>query len=161
MPPAKHLQRGLLPSIVDRLIDPESVGTAVLTGYSVAQMYDAVLRDLECLLNTVHTAQDIPPGYTELRESVLAYGLPDLASVEALRADQKRTIGQSIRKAVEQFEPRLRSVRVTLLKQDDETKMSLKFRIDARLAVDPAPDVAFDTILEVGTGKYLVREAAA
>jgi predicted component of type VI protein secretion system len=50
---------------------------------------------------------------------------------------------------------------VTLQKQDDNLQMSLKFRIDARLAVDPAPDVAFDTILEVGTGKYLVSPAAA
>jgi type VI secretion system protein ImpF len=124
-------------------------------------MYAAVLRDLENLLNTVHTARDIPSEFPEVRDSVVAYGLPDLASMEAISSEQRATIGKTIRATIERFEPRLRRVRVTLLKQDDEVRMSLKFRIDARLAVDPAPDVAFDTILEVGTGKYLVTPAAA
>jgi len=33
----------------------------------------------------------------------------------------------------------------------------VKFKIEARLTVDPAPEVAFDTILDVGTGKYEVQ----
>ena len=161
MPPPKQPQRGLLPSILDRLTDPESAGTTTLTGYSVEKMYAAVLRDLEHLLNAVHTAHDVPPEFNEVHNSVVSYGLPDLTSIEAISADQRATIGRTIRLAVERFEPRLRRVRVTLLKQEDELRMSLRFRIDARLNVDPAPDVAFDTILEVGTGKYLVTAAAA
>lgn len=160
MPPPQP-KRGLLPSIIDRLIDPESAGTAILTGYTVEKMYQAVRRDLEDLLNSVHTANDIPPGMNEVRDSIVGYGLPDLTSVESISTDQRATIGRTIQKAVERFEPRLRRVRVTLLKQADELRLSLKFRIDARLAVDPAPDVAFDTILEVGTGKYLVNAATA
>lgn len=158
MPPPQP-KRGLMPSLLDRLTDPESAGTAILTGYSVDDMYSAVLRDLEDLLNTVHTARNVAPELNEVRDSIVAYGLPDLASVEASGADQRAAIGRTIRKAIERFEPRLRAVRVNLVKQDDEVKLSLKFRIDARLAVDPAPDVAFDTILEVGTGKYLVTKA--
>jgi type VI secretion system protein ImpF len=160
MPPLQP-KRGLQPSILDRLIDPESAGTTILSGYTVEKMYAAVLRDLEDLLNTIHTARDIPPEYAEVRDSLVAYGLPDLASLEAISSTQRTAIGESIRKAIARFEPRLRAVRVTLLKQDDNAQMSLKFRIDARLAVDPAPEVAFDTILEVGTGKYLVSPAAA
>ena len=161
MPTPPQPKRGLQPSILDRLTDPESAGTAILTGYTVEKMYAAVLRDLENLLNTVHTARDIPAEFLEVRDSLVAYGLPDLASMEAISSEQRANIGKTIRTAIERFEPRLRRVRVTLLKQDDEVRMSLKFRIDARLAVDPAPDVAFDTILEVGTGKYLVTPAAA
>jgi type VI secretion system protein ImpF len=160
MPPPQQPRRGLLPSILDRLVDPESAGTRDHTGYTTDQMYAAVLRDLEYLLNTVHTAHDIPAEFSEVRDSLVGYGLPDLASVEAISADQRATIGRMIRQAIERFEPRLRRVKVTLLKQDDETSMSLKFRIDARLAVDPAPEVAFDTILEVGTGKYVISPAA-
>ncbi len=161
MPPPPQPKRGLQPSILDRLIDPESAGTTILSGYTVEKMYSAVLRDLEDLLNTIHTANDILPEFSEVRDSLVAYGLPDLASLEAISADQRTLIGRTIRKAISRFEPRLRSVRVTLLKQDDNLQMSLKFRIDARLAVDPAPEVAFDTILEVGTGKYLVTPTAA
>ena len=159
MPPPQP-KCGLRPSILDRLTDPESAGTAILTGYTVEKMYAAVLRDLEDLLNTVHTAHTVAPEFADVKDSIVAFGLPDLASVEAISADQRSAIGRTIRKAIERFEPRLRAVKVTLLKQDDDLRMSLKFRIDAKLAVDPAPDVAFDTILEVGTGKYLVTPAA-
>jgi type VI secretion system protein ImpF len=160
MPPLQP-KRGLQPSILDRLIDPESAGTAILSGYTVEKMYSAVLRDLEDLLNTVHTARDIPAEYAEVRDSLVGYGLPDLASLEAISPSQRTVIGEAIRKAISRFEPRLRAVRVSVLKQDDNLQMSLKFRIDARLAVDPAPEVAFETILEVGTGKYLVTPTAA
>src|ERR1700722_10955527 len=110
MPPPQP-KRGLQPSILDRLIDPESAGTAILSGYTVEKMYAAVLRDLEDLLNTIHTARDIPPEYTELRDSVVSYGLPDLASLEAISPNQRTAIGESIRKAIARFEPRLRAVR--------------------------------------------------
>lgn len=159
MPPLQP-KRGLQPSILDRLIDPESAGTAILSGYTMEKMYSAVLRDLEDLLNTIHTARDIPAEYSEVRDSLVGYGLPDLASIEAISPTQRTAIGEAIRKAIARFEPRLRAVRVALLKQEDHQQMSLKFRIDARLAVDPAPEVAFDTILEVGTGKYLVSPTA-
>ncbi len=160
MPPPQP-KRGLQPSILDRLVDPESAGTTILTGYTVEKMYSAVLRDLEDLLNTVHTARGIPAEYSDVRDSIVGYGLPDLTSIETISADQRSVIARTIRKAIERFEPRLRAVKVALIKDEDSTRMALKFRIDARLAVDPAPDVAFDTILEVGTGKYLVTPAAA
>lgn len=161
MPPPPQPKRGLQPSLLDRLIDPESAGTTIMNGYTVAQTYQAVLRDLEDLLNTLHTAHDIPAAFPETRDSIASYGLPDLASVEAISTDQRSAIGKSIKKAVERFEPRLKAVRVTLLKQEeDSVRRSIKFRIDARLTVDPAPDVAFDTILEMGSSTYLVTPAA-
>lgn len=160
MPPPAQPKRGLQPSILDRLIDPESMGTAIMTGYTVEQMSNAVRRDLEDLLNTVHTAHLIPEEYEETRDSILAYGLPDLASVEAISADQRANIGKAIKRAIERFEPRLKQVKVTLLNnQQSELRGSVRFRVDARLTVDPAPEVAFDTILEMGTGTYLVTPA--
>jgi type VI secretion system protein ImpF len=142
-------------------MDPESAGTAAMTGYTVEQMYRAVVEDLNDLLNTIHTGRDIPPDLPECRDSILAYGLPDLASVEAISADQRAAIGSAIKAAVERFEPRLSNVRVTLLQpEEDAVRRSIKFRVDARLTVDPAPAVAFDTILEMGSGTYLVTPAA-
>lgn len=161
MPPPQP-QRGLQPSLLDRLLDPESAGTAILAGYTVDKMYAAVRRDLEDLLNTLHPYHTFPAAFPETRDSVVTYGLPDLASVEAISADQRAAIGGAIQRAVARFEPRLKGVRVTLLKQDENlARMSVRFRVEARLAVDPAPDVAFDTVLEMGTGKYEVRRAGA
>jgi type VI secretion system protein ImpF len=161
MPPPVQPKRGIQPSILDRLIDPESAGTTIMNGYTVQQMYEAVLRDLQDLLNTVHTAHDISEDYPETRDSIVGYGLPDLTSIEAISSDQRNAIGKAIKKAIERFEPRLRAVKVTLMKADEDlTRMSVRFRVDARLTVDPAPDVAFDTILEMGSGTYLVTPAA-
>ena len=160
--PAPTPTRGLRPSILDRLIDPESAGTAILIGYNIDQMYQAVVRDLDDLLNTLHTAHDIPASFPETRDSIVVYGLPDLASVQSISSEQRQSIGKSIRRVIERFEPRLRAVRVSLLdRNEDITRMSLRFRIDARLNADPSPDVAFDTILEMGSGKYLVSPASS
>src|SRR4051795_7585707 len=101
MPPPKQPKRGLRPSLLDLLTDPESAGTAILSGYSVERMYAAVLRDLENLLNSIHTANDIPPELADVRDSIVAYGLPDLASVGSISTDQLSAIGRTIRKAIE------------------------------------------------------------
>ena len=161
MPPPQ-LQRGLQPSLLDRLLDPEAAGTAILSGYTVEKMVLAVRRDLEDLLNAVHPFHSFPANFPETRDSVVTYGLPDLASTQAISADQRAAIGRAIAQAVRQNEPRLKTVKVTILTQDEDlTKMSVRFRVEARLTVDPAPDVAFDTILEMGTGKYEVRRAGS
>jgi type VI secretion system protein ImpF len=160
MPPAPTPQQGLKPSILDRLIDPESAGTAIMLGYSPAKMYDAVLRDLEDLLNTRQTYRDMAAGFPESRDSILGYGLPDLASVEATGTQQRSEIARAIKQVVERFEPRLKDVMVVLLNPGENYgKHSLRFRVDARLAVDPSPDVAFDTILEIASGHYVVTPA--
>ena len=88
------------------------------------------------------------------------YGLPDLASIESSSAEARAEIGRAIRGVIERFEPRLRDLNVTLLNpEEDRSAQSLRFRVDARLNVEPAPDVAFDTILEVASGHYLVTPA--
>jgi len=161
MPPPQQPIRGVQPSILDRLIDPESAGSSIITGYSVSQMYDAVMRDLENLLNSTHSFGQLPAEFPETRNSIVLFGLPDLASIEAISTEQRAAIGTVIKKSVERFEPRLRNVRVSMLKAEaNVVNRSVQFRIDARLAVDPAPDVAFDTILDMGTGAYLVAKAA-
>lgn len=159
--PRKDIVQGLLPSIIDRLIDPESAGTAIMIGYDVPQMYRAVMRDLEELLNARQTYRDMPKSLTEVHDSIIAYGLPDILSIEAVSTNQRAEIGQAIRDVIVRFEPRLRNVHVSMLNPGENlAKQSVRFRVDARLAVDPAPDVAFDTILEMASGHYQVTPAA-
>jgi len=152
-------QQGLQPSLLDRLIDADSAGTSILTGYNADQMYQAVLRDLEALLNTRQIRDASLMADPELSQSILTYGLPDFVSAESLSPMQRSEIGHAIRKVVERFEPRLKEVQVTLLSKDDETlKQRLRFRVAARLNVNPSPDVSFDTILEMASGHYQVTE---
>ena len=39
----------------------------------------------------------------------------------------------------------------------DAKDRNIKFHIEARLCLDPAPEVAFDTVLELSTGHYTVQ----
>ena len=156
MPPLE-VELGLQPSILDRLIDPESAGTAILVGYSERQMLAAVRRDLEDLLNTRQTHVGLPEAYEQVHRSIVAYGLPDLVSLEAITTKHRETIADKIRRIIETFEPRLKDVRVAYVPGESMADRSIKFKIDARLAIDPAPDVAFDTVLELNSGQYEVK----
>jgi type VI secretion system protein ImpF len=144
--------QGLMPSLLDRLIDPEADGTSWQHGYSVQQMVAAVFRDLEELLNTRQTAVGIPPEFAEVRDSIVAYGMPDLTTIAAVTPEQRAAIGRVLEDMIQRFEPRLRDIRAILLDPGQAIKRTVKFRIEARMRVEPAPEVAFDTILELTTG---------
>ena len=156
---SKDEQQGLMPSLIDRLIDPSSGGTAWRRGYGVEQMIQAVQRDLEDLLNTRQSHEGLPPEFKEVHNSIVAYGLPDLNSMNAITAQQRQQIGRLIEAIIARFEPRLKDIKATLVEGGDNKARSVKFRVDARMRVDPAPEVAFDTILELTTGHYSIKPA--
>lgn len=159
--PNDEAQPGVAPSLLDRLIDPEAVGSRWQRGYSVAQMVGAVRRDLEDLLNTRQARESVPAEFGQLYRSVYAYGLPDVVSLEAATPEQREAIGRMLEDVVGRFEPRLREVRATQVGAADGRERTVRFRITAKLSVDPAPEVAFDTILELTTGHYSVQTGGA
>jgi type VI secretion system protein ImpF len=152
-------QQGLMPSLLDRLIDPDADGSLWRRGYGVQQMIASVHRDLEDLLNTRQVLADLPPDCAELLHSIAAYGMPDLTSVEAITTDQRSRIGKLLEAIIQRHEPRLKDIRATLLDPDQAIKRAVKFHIEARLSVEPAPEVAFDTILELTTGHSSITRA--
>ena len=150
-------RQGLEPSLLDRLIDPTSGGTAWRPGYGIEQMVEVVRRDLEDLLNTRQSAADIPAQLREVQHSIIGYGLPDLTALEAITPEQRQQIGRALEVVVSRFEPRLKDVRATLLDPTPGPERTIRFHLDARLCLHPAPEVAFETLLELGTGHYSVR----
>src|SRR5204862_215056 len=78
----------------------------------------------------------------------------DLVSLNALSAGQRQEIGHLVALMVERYEPRLRDIHVSLIEGKESGEYTLRFHVDAKLAMDPAPAVAFDTILELATGRY-------
>jgi type VI secretion system protein ImpF len=155
--PRTDLPPGFVPSLLDRLIDPEAGGTSWQRGYSVEEMTETIRRDLEDLLNTRRTDIDIPDDCTEVRRSLVAYGLPDLASVRADSAEQRTAIGRMLEGIIATFEPRLRNVRATLVDAGTNKDRSVKFRVEGRFRIDPAPEVVFDTVLELTGGRSTVQ----
>src|SRR5689334_306245 len=111
-------QEGIRPSMVDRLLDPESEGTSWRRGYSVDQMIDAVRADLEDLLNSHRMALDIPEELVEVRKSIVAYGIPDLSSFGSTGSDSVHRLCAAIEEAIAVFEPRLTDVQAIPIKGD-------------------------------------------
>lgn len=150
---------GFLPSLIDRLIDPDSAGTLARTGYGLEEMIDAVRRDLEELLNTRRGQQVPAERYAELSRSVFNYGLPDLVTTPAATLQQREALARLLEQIVTLYEPRIRDVRATVRGNVDGKDRAIKFRIEGKMRVEPAPDVEFETVLELSTGHSKVNSA--
>jgi type VI secretion system protein ImpF len=126
--------------------------------YSIRQMKEHVARDLSALLNTRRELlEELPDEYKELKGTILEFGLPDFTAFSLSNVSDQKRIRRGVEVAIAAFEPRLKSVRVSLdvPKQYDQT---LRFRIDAMLRVDPTPEpVTFDAMLHMTTCEYSVR----
>lgn len=150
--------KGLLPSLLDRLIDAEAAGSGNLLGYDIAQMIDAVRRDLEDLLNTRQSHQGMPEEFVELHDSVATYGLPDFTSIDASKSGQRKAMGKIIETIINRFEPRLRDVKASPIDDPaDKQSQRVTFQINARLCLDPSPEVGFETVVELLSGHTSVR----
>src|SRR6266851_9506000 len=139
------LPPGLLPTLKDRLLDPDSMGTRTLPGYSLEQVLESVREDLEELLNTRRSRELVETQYPELARSVANYGLPDLASIDKRTSGNRDAIGRILEKVITLHEPRLRNVRATMDTPRGGSPLSATFQLHAELRLDPAPAVDFET----------------
>src|SRR5690242_9184966 len=161
MPP-NDSGRAVQLSILDRLTDDEpAVRTEapITREKSLRMMRAAVQRDLEALLNTIRIAEKVPETYSELRDSLWLYGLPDINSISLQNQQDEERLLRSLERAIQQFEPRLSRVRVTSYDRILKSRQIVEFHVEAMLMIEPAPErIAFDTILEIGKGSYRVKE---
>lgn len=161
MPPSDS-DRAVQLSILDRLTDEEPasrVEAPITREKSLRMMRAAVKRDLEALLNTIRTAEKVPDAYTELRDSLWLYGLPDLNSISLQNAQDEDRLLRGLERAIQLFEPRLARVRVTSYDRVVKSRQVVEFHLEAMLMIEPAPErIAFDTVLEIGKGSYRVKD---
>jgi type VI secretion system protein ImpF len=147
------------PSILDRLIDNDprsSQDPPPSRSASVADLKQAVRRDLEWLLNTRHSPNEVPHDLDEVNKSLAVYGLPDTTGIAADDANEQKRLIKAVENAIRTFEPRFIDLKVTLLPITN-VERELKFRIEANLDVEPAPEpVSFDTVLQTGRGDFVI-----
>lgn len=151
----------ITPSIIDRLLDFEPTNPKEAPksrSQSLRELKQAVRRDLEWLLNTRHSPEEISEDLEEVNKSLAKFGLPDFTGLSAQNDEDQRDLIRDIEKCLEIFEPRFMNVRVSL--EDIEGgERGMKFRIQATLRVEPTPEpVVFDTFLQVGTSDFEVKE---
>lgn len=147
-------------SVVDRLLDDEP-STPRDSPQSVAQslnnLRNAVRRDLEGLLNTRLRCVSWPVHYKEIDRSVVGYGMPDFMSLSASGRTWRDRLRSSVETIIARYEPRLSQVAVHIIEEGSGLERVLRFRIEAMINVDPAPEaVAYDSTVDHATRLVVV-----
>ena len=154
-------EQPLIPSLIDRLtdLDPTVSREPPPSRHQVLRdMKASVRRDLENLLNTRQRCLSPPEHLKELEKSLVNYGIPDLTASNMGSAQDREKLCGLLQKIIARHEPRFKTVRVKLQDSDQELDRTLRFRIDALLLVDPAPEpIVFDSVLKTTTGTFEVR----
>lgn len=157
-------KKKLRPSILDRLIDNDPDNTVEKDSdqhQKLKELRNSVRRDLENLLNTRFRMVEPADEYTELKKSLLNYGLPDLATINISDKIKQKEFINHLESILIDFEPRFKTVKVNYMENADSLDRSLRFRIDATLYADPSPEVVvFDSILEPVTRTVNVEETS-
>lgn len=156
---------GLAPSLLDRLLAPTQddagpryassgvpsnlsgppAGARELepAGFSVEQIKQYLLRDIESLLRTTRrtsmSRSALEKSYPEVASSIYAYGIRDLTSFGFSSSDEDQLV-EEIQQALTRFEPRLRGVRISVAGQS-MNDMTLELSIEGTLDVKPAPQL--------------------
>lgn len=150
------------PSLLDRLIDyepRESKESPKSRSTNLLELKSSVRRDLEFLLNSRAFPEDIPEGLEELHKSIAVFGLPDFTKNNIKNSSEQKKLADQLETTIRNFEPRLMDLQISLDPVND-VERSLRFRIIAQLKVDPIPEpIAFDTILQMGSGEFEIKES--
>ena len=145
-------------SVLDRLmLGGQPVPRTV--SESTAAVKEAVMRDIEWLLNTRQTSQPAPTELTELCNSVYNYGLPDISSMSGDSDVARRELLRHVEECIARFEPRLTAVRVSEPEGGRQSRQ-VRFNIEALLRMDmDAEPIYFHTVLDPVSGRFNVPKA--
>ncbi|MDX8346883.1 type VI secretion system baseplate subunit TssE [Cognatiyoonia sp. IB215446] len=156
------LEERLQPSLLDRLTDEapdKKTETSSSWIIDINRLREIIQRDLAWLLNTSNCeAEHDLSAYPNVARSVLNYGITDISGSVATQ-DRAFDIKQTIRKAIETFEPRLLpdTLQVDMRQDKVGTSAVISFEIRAELWAEPVPiDLYLRTALDVTTGAVTV-----
>jgi len=147
-------------SVLDRLLD-DSPETATPRPHTLADLRASIRRDLENLLNTRRRVLGWPDDLTELSDSILAYGCQDLLSENLATDARRREVVAQIEAAIRRWEPRFARLSVTMVENSDPADRTLRFRIEALIHADPAPQpMVFDSLVDPTSNMVSVTSKA-
>ncbi len=156
--------RLLTPSLLDRLLDDNpgvSQEPAHARGQTLGQLKESVRRDLMNLLNTRIRFDRGPGDLTQLRQSLVDYGLEDFGSRNLTNDPEREAFCRVIERVISLNEPRLENVRVSPSGEADPVDRTFRFIIHATLRLDPKPeDVLFDSRVNPASGTVVVGGGA-
>lgn len=158
-------QERLQPSLLDRLSDDrrhEAAESREMRTITSARLRECIVRDLAWLLNcTHHHGAAAFEAHPYVAESVLNYGIPDLAGVLVAGLDIG-VLQNRIRAAIVAFEPRLAASSLQVTAQVDGQRMdrlSLTFLIEAEMWAQPMPLALYlRTEVDLESGRFTVHD---
>jgi type VI secretion system protein len=110
------------------------------------RMIDSVIRHLEQILNTRRGSAQIADDF----------GIPDFSEYKSAYPDSQRDLERAIRHTIQKYEPRLKSVRVKFIAEEEEP-LSVSFQIIGRLILEEQRDaVVLESILG-SDGRITIR----
>lgn len=132
-------------ALLDRLAIPVFHPGREECGNGLSDEIESIRAELLRLFNTRCASPPMAPS-----PSILDYGLPDWSGMSVADADHRKAIAHAMRKAVIDYEPRLRDVRVEALPSDTLRPASLTLSLHARLR---SGGHAFDMLWVVAPGE--------
>ncbi|MGH7074979.1 MAG: type VI secretion system baseplate subunit TssE [Stellaceae bacterium] len=146
-------------SLLRRLLDedPEAVVDRTKSRTEeLREFHESVRGDMEDLLNSRQPCLVWPSWLDELSVSLVNYGIPDFTGYDIASPERREEFRRTVEEVVRNFEPRLMGVSVSLVTIDDATR-SIRFRINALIQADPAPEaIIFDSVVNTATRTFAV-----
>ena len=109
-------------------------------------MIDSIIRHLERILNTRQGSVQIADDY----------GIPDFTDTSSGFSDAIRDLERTIRNTIQKYEPRLKSVRVKFVPQE-ETTLAVSFQIVGQLNLEEGKNpITFQSVMD-SDGKFTIK----
>lgn len=166
MADASLLKERLQPSLLDRLTD-DAPGNPQETRESrvidILRLREIIQRDLAWLLNTFDNSTLFDAEeYPNAANSVLTYGVREVSGEYATH-ERGHAIQESMRRAIERFEPRIipGSLRVVVREGEGNTKSIVHFDIAGEMWAKPLPrELYLRSQVDITTGEIRLESQA-
>ena len=117
--------------------------------FTVEAFREGLRRDLEDLLNTRRRPVGWGAKLPEVETALTNYGIADFTAQPVSSDDDRERLRAGIEAAIRQAEPRFLAVAVHLLDNSEAGDRTLRLRIDALVAAEPAPEpMSFDGVVD-------------
>lgn len=135
--------------LLDRLLG-HNKGVDLTRGYNLVRcIKESIRRDLENLFNTRYCRISPPKESTHLQSSVLNFGLPDLSAINMTSKESRQKFCKDVEVSVGRFEPRIKSISVTMADKIGNEDPVIRFQLTATLNVNPLQDrVIFNSSMD-------------
>jgi type VI secretion system protein ImpF len=149
-------------SLIDRLVD-EAPDLSFDAPRSRAEELRAVResfrRQIEAILNTRRRCLSPPAALRALKGAIPNFGVTDFTGMPLATRERRQELARSLEQTIRTFEPRFRSVNLSLVQTRDPLDRVLRIRIEAIARIEQSSEpMVFETALDPATRTFSVTE---